>query len=119
MGLRSGPVIALYAVVLAATLAVAATVPRAGRPVLVAAAPWRDAADLGRIVGAAGGTLVDGTALPFAVVARSADADFVAALYRAGALAVLDAGSVGGCLSNDRRSTSWNSRGSEPSMPEG
>lgn len=61
--------------------------PRAGAPVLVIAAPWRDA---GAIIAAAGGAVLGPQTAPLATIATSDRPDFAARLRRSGAFAVLD-----------------------------
>jgi hypothetical protein len=97
LAVRTDVVVGIYAAGLMAVLATTATLPRDGRHVLVAATPWSDPGSVERIVAAAGGRLAGGTRFSFLTVATSADGGFVDHLYRAGAVAVLDASAFIGC----------------------
>ena len=105
---RTALVVGFYGAGLAAVLGAAAAAPRDGEHVLVAASPFAEAGTAERIVAAAGGSLVAGTRFGFAAVAESRRRDFVAALYGAGAVLVLDAGGAAGCSGKQWEARSWN-----------
>lgn len=105
---RDGLTIGAYAFGLAAVLAIAAAMPVEGRHMVVAASPFAEAGTAERIVAAAGGSLVSGTRVAFAAVAESQDPGFVGALYRAGAILVLDAGGLAGCSDQQGKQKAWN-----------
>jgi hypothetical protein len=99
---RNGLTIGVYGLGLAVVLGTAAAMPVEGRHMVVAASPFAEAGTAERIVAAAGGSLVAGTRVAFAAIAESEDPDFVDALYRAGAVLVLDAGRSAGCSGQQR-----------------
>lgn len=105
---RTGLVIGLYAAGLTAVLGAAATVPREGRHVVVAASPFAEDGTAERIVAAAGGSLVTGTRFSFATIAESPAPGFAEALYEAGAILVLDAGRTAGCSVEQGEEREWN-----------
>lgn len=71
--------------------------PRAGEHLLVGASPFAPPGTVERLAVAAGGDLVASTT-GFTVVASSADPEFAARLYAAGALFVIDAAFAAGCV---------------------
>ena len=83
-----------------------ALAPSATRPVVVVVAPWASAADAAGIVAAADGRLLATASGGRIAIARFTAEDFVARLYRAGALAVIDAATVTACFSTDNQPAS-------------
>jgi hypothetical protein len=75
---------------------VATAAPKDGR-VIVLLAPWRGGAETLDVIGRAGGRLVAGSRFEWAAVADDGHTDFVAQLYAAGALLVLDGTMFTGC----------------------
>ncbi len=78
--------------------------PRPDADVLVLASPWSARATAAEITVRAGGNIVAAGRWPFVIVAHSAAAPSQAAafpnrLHAAGAILVLDAGLLAGCLS--------------------
>ena len=72
--------------------------PQAGQTRFVAVfPPWQDLLQSTERVGAAGGMVVAAGGLPNFVTVQSDDPAFVSALYRSGALLVLDLASARGC----------------------
>jgi len=88
----------LFALVAGTAPAALALAPKPAGPVAVVVAPWAESGEAARIVAAGNGTITGASHDGAVAIARSADADFVARLYRAGALLVLDAGAVAACL---------------------
>jgi hypothetical protein len=78
-----------------------ALAPQPGEPVAVIAFPWADSAAAMRIVGAAGGLLLEAPHHGRIAIATSAEPEFAGRLYRSGAALVVDAASVVGCLPAD------------------
>jgi len=76
---------------------VLALMPRAATPVAVVAAPWANN-DAARAVAAADGAILTTAHGGHIVIARFTTDDFVARLYRSGALLVIDAAIVTTCL---------------------
>ena len=73
--------------------------PTKGQRQLAVLVPlWDNAADAAALVGAAGGTLVDGGGLPEIFIAASDRPGFAHALYRAGAWFVMNPIGAHGCL---------------------
>lgn len=88
-------IIAGNAALIAAVLGWSALSPASTDHVVVAVAPWAAEGVAELVVAAAGGRIVQGGGT--AIVAASDDADFVARLYAAGAMLVIDAGMAAGC----------------------
>ena len=84
---------------LASLAAVAAMklAPTDGEPVVAVFSPQLDADDAFRRVIAAGGSVLRHGALPSLLIARSSEPDFVASLYKMGAVLVADANGARGC----------------------
>ncbi|GJE18383.1 hypothetical protein [Methylobacterium marchantiae] len=78
--------------------------PRAGRPVILVAAPWADPVV---VVAQAGGLVIRGTAIPWIIVAISERDDFAARLGLAGAWLTLDASTITGCAEAAGSFKSW------------
>jgi hypothetical protein len=73
-------------------------------PLAVQFAPWTAKEEALRAVAAAGGEIIAQGAWPSLLIARADGGDFVARLYRQGALVVIDAPLSGGCLPRQSRS---------------
>jgi hypothetical protein len=99
---RDLAIASLFATGVALVPAAIALAPKAESPVVIVAAPWGAAGDAARIVAVAGGSIVSATGR--VAIARFSTDGFVAQLYRAGALLVLDATLVTACLPFDRAS---------------
>ena len=81
--------IALNALAVAGVIAGVAVAPTGTRMVVVAP-PWSAPGRIMEIVAAAGGSLVDGGARDWIVLAESGERGFAARLFAAGAMIVLD-----------------------------
>lgn len=97
------PALLLLALLLAG-LGVATLSPSGrGGQYAVIAPPWFGAGQTFSLVASAGGRIADAGGPANIVVAQSADPDFIASLYRAGAWLVVDPVSRRGCLGMGRR----------------
>jgi hypothetical protein len=89
---------AVLAVMSLATIAAVKLTPgQPGEPVAAFFMPNTTADDAFRRVVAAGGYVLRAGGLPSLIIARSSDPDFIAALYRMGAVLVADANGARGC----------------------
>lgn len=90
------------AILLLVSLAAAGVIglaPRRGQQqVTVIAPPWFALAQTADVVGRAGGALVDVGQFSNIIIAHSTDPGFVSALYRQGAMLVIDSSVLRGCL---------------------
>jgi hypothetical protein len=96
--MRPALIAALFVLVAGTAPAALALAPKTAGPVAVVVAPWAESGEAIRIVAAVNGTITGASHGGAVAIARSADADFVTRLYRAGALLVLDAQAVAACL---------------------
>lgn len=94
---RGGPRLAMLLTLLALAPALVLALPRDGA-VAVIAAPGTGADGMARLVAAAGGAIVRLGPAANVIVATSAEPGFVARLYGAGALLVLDAVAAQACF---------------------
>ena len=85
------------AVLVSAALGAAALTPARGSHVAVMVSPLSPPDRAAAVVAAAGGSLVAGTTAPWIVVANSDETDFIARLYEAGAMTVLNADAAFSC----------------------
>jgi TctA family transporter len=99
---RAIAIATLFALTAGLGPAAIALAPKAASPVAIVAAPWAAAGEAARIVAAADGSIMAATGDGHVAIARSGAQDFVARLYRAGALIVLDAALVAACLPVNR-----------------
>lgn len=97
------PALLLLALLLAG-LAFATLAPGGrGGQYAVIAPPWFGAGQTFSLVALAGGRIADAGGPGNIVIAQSADPDFIASLYRAGAWLVVDPVSLRGCRAMGRR----------------
>ena len=75
--------------------------PEKGEPVAVWANPFAESADVYRIISAADGAIIRTGKWPGIALAVSADPDFPARLYEAGAMFVSSPLAASGCLTSD------------------
>ncbi|MEQ8479096.1 MAG: hypothetical protein RIC18_00460 [Hoeflea sp.] len=75
--------------VIMVVLTAAAVIPRGDRA-LVFVPPWSPDNRIADVIGAAGGSVINGTGMPYAAIAQSDNPDFVVRLFSSGALLVLD-----------------------------
>lgn len=95
--LKRNALVALNLLAVSAAVAGMTLVPR-GERVAVVVAPWSPPVRVFEIVQQADGSLVEESSLSWVVVSEGRSAGFVQRLYAAGALLVLDASFLGGCL---------------------
>jgi hypothetical protein len=81
--------IALNLAVILVVLTAAAVVPRGGKA-LVFVAPWSEPDRVLEVIRSAGGSLLNGTGVPYAAIAQSDQPDFALRLFKSGAFFVLD-----------------------------
>jgi len=88
---------AVLAVTSLAAVAAIKLAPAAGQPVVAVFSPQMDTDEALRRVVAAGGSVLRHGGLPSLLIARSSEPDFVASLYKMGAVLVADANGARGC----------------------
>lgn len=86
---RSFGIVMANLAVIMVVLTAAAVIPRGDRA-LVFVAPWSPEDRIVDVIGSAGGSVINGTGMPYAAIAQSENPDFVFRLFSSGALLVLD-----------------------------
>ncbi len=75
--------------VILVVLSAAAIVPRNGQA-LVIVSPWSDPGRVIDVISGAGGSVMNGTGVPYAAIAYSDEPGFTFRLFKSGAMLVLD-----------------------------
>lgn len=96
---RGSGIVAVNLAIIMVVLTAAAVVPRGDRA-LVFVPPWSEPDRIVRVIGAAGGSILNGTGVSYAAIAQSDRPDFALRLFQSGALLVLDGSLAYFCRSN-------------------
>ena len=96
---RTSVIVAVNLAIILVVQTAAAVVPRGDRA-LVFVPPWSEPGRIAEVIGAAGGSIINGTGVPYAAIAQSDSPGFALQLFRSGALLVVDGSLAYFCRSN-------------------